>query len=350
MNKVAFITGITGQDGSYLAEFLLNKNYHVYGLIRRSSSINTKRIDHIFKNKNLFLNYGDLTDGSCMYMCLSNIKNKYPNMETLEIYNLAAQSHVKISFEMPEYTANSDAFGALKLLEAIRSNNLEKIAKFYQASTSELYGLVQEIPQTETTPFYPRSPYGVAKLYAYWIVKNYRESYGIFACNGILFNHESERRGSTFVTAKIANGLMDYISERKPFYLGNIYARRDWGYAKEFVEAMWLMLQQEKPEDYVIGTGETHSIKEFIDECLKHISPGEYFKWKKDDQNRDILWDIHDDKLVIGIDSKYYRASEVELLLADPSKAKEKLGWEAKTTFKELVEIMMQYVIENGKI
>jgi len=341
MNKVAFITGITGQDGSYLAEFLLNKNYHVYGLIRRSSSINTKRIDHIFKNKNLFLNYGDLTDGSCMYMCLSNIKNKYPNMETLEIYNLAAQSHVKISFEMPEYTANSDAFGALKLLEAIRSNNLEKIAKFYQASTSELYGLVQEIPQTETTPFYPRSPYGVAKLYAYWIVKNYRESYGIFACNGILFNHESERRGHNFVTRKITIGLGKILrGEMDKLVMGNIDSIRDWGYAKDYVEGMWLILQQDKPDDFVLSTGETHTVREFIEIAFK--LKGFNIKWKGLGVN-EIGYDEKTNRELIIIDPKYFRPAEVDLLVGDSTKAKNILGWKSKTSFNELVKLMVDY-------
>lgn len=341
MNKVAFITGITGQDGSYLAEFLLNKNYHVYGLIRRSSSINTKRIDHIFHNKNLFLNYGDLTDGSCMYMCLSNIKNKYPNMETLEIYNLAAQSHVKISFEMPEYTADSDAFGTLKLLEAIRSNNLEKIAKFYQASTSELYGLVQEIPQNENTPFYPRSPYGVAKLYAYWIVKNYRESYGMFACNGILFNHESERRGHNFVTRKITIGLGKILrGEMDKLVMGNIDSIRDWGYAKDYVEGMWLILQQDKPDDFVLSTGETHTVREFIEIAFK--LKGFNIKWKGSGIN-EIGYDEKTNRELIIINPKYFRPAEVDLLIGDSTKAKNVLGWKSNTSFYELVKLMVEY-------
>jgi len=260
--KVAFITGVTGQDGSYLSELLLEKGYKVHGLIRRASIINTNRIEHIFSNKNLILHYGDLTDGASLYKILNNIKNLYPRMERLEVYNLAAQSHVKISFEMPEYTADTDAFGTLKLLEAIMNNNLKDITRFYQASTSELYGLVQEIPQKETTPFYPRSPYGVAKLYAYWIVKNYRESYGLFASNGILFNHEGPRRGHNFVTRKITLGLSKILKgETDKLVMGNLDSLRDWGNAKDYVEGMWKILQHDTPEDFVLATGEIHSIK-----------------------------------------------------------------------------------------
>ena len=267
--SVAFITGITGQDGSYLTELLLEKNYIVHGLIRRSSTINTSRIDHLINNPNLKLHYGDLTDGSCLFMCLSNIKTLYPDMYKLEIYNLAAQSHVKVSFEMPEYTADSDAFGTLKLLEAIRANNLESKCRFYQASTSELYGLVQEVPQKETTPFYPRSPYGVAKLYAYWIVKNYREAYNMFACNGILFNHESERRGHNFVTRKITLGLGKILrGEEDKLVMGNINSLRDWGHAKDYVEGMWRILQHEHPDDYVLATGNMYSVREFIEKSF----------------------------------------------------------------------------------
>jgi GDPmannose 4,6-dehydratase len=277
--KIALITGITGQDGSYLAELLLEKKYIVHGLIRRSSSINTNRIEHIFSNPCLKLHYGDLTDSSCLVSILATIKSQYLEMERLEIYNLAAQSHVKVSFEMPEYTADTDAFGTLKLLEAIRINSLEKLARFYQASTSELYGLVQEIPQKETTPFYPRSPYGVAKLYAYWIVKNYRESYNMHATNGILFNHESERRGHNFVTRKITLGLNKILKgETERLVMGNIDSQRDWGHAKDYVEGMWRILQHDKPDDFVLATGEMHSVREFIEAAFK--LKGIDIKWK----------------------------------------------------------------------
>ena len=336
--KVAFITGITGQDGSYLAELLLEKNYIVHGLIRRSSSINTNRIEHIFNHKNLKLHYGDLSDGSCLFMCLSNIKESY-NPEVLEIYNLAAQSHVKISFEMPEYTADTDAFGTLKLLEAIRSNKLESKTKFYQASTSELYGLVQEVPQNENTPFYPRSPYGVAKLYSYWIVKNYREAYGMFACNGILFNHESSRRGHNFVTRKITIGLGKILrGEIDKLVMGNIDSLRDWGHAKDYVEGMWRILQNEKPDDFVLATGEMHSVREFIEEAFK--LKGFNIKWKGEGVN-EIGYDEQIGKELIFIDKKYFRPTEVEQLLGDATKAKNNLGWKAKITFKELVKDMV---------
>ena len=341
MTKVAFITGITGQDGSYLAELLLSKHYTVHGLIRRSSSINTHRIEHIFENKNLFLHYGDLTDSSCLSSILSNIKHKYQDMSRLEIYNLAAQSHVKISFEMPEYTADTDAFGTLKLLESIRSNNLEKIARFYQASTSELFGLVQEVPQKETTPFYPRSPYGVAKLYSYWIVKNYRESYGMFACYGILFNHESERRGHNFVTRKITIGLNKILTGKTDkLVLGNIDAERDWGHAQDYVEGMWRMLQSDDPDDFVLATNEKHSVREFIEKAfaLRNI----HIQWKGEGVN-EIGYDKNSGKEYIFIDSKYYRPAEVEQLLGDSTKANTILKWKPEIGFDELVKRMVMY-------
>ena len=339
--KIAFITGITGQDGSYLSELLLEKGYYVHGLIRRSSLINTNRIDNIFDNPNLFLHYGDLTDSSCLNSILSNIKVKYQDMKRIEIYNLAAQSHVKVSFEMPEYTADADAFGTLKLLEAIRNNNLENITRFYQASTSELFGLVQEIPQKETTPFYPRSPYGVAKLYSYWIVKNYRESYDMFACNGILFNHESERRGHNFVTRKITMGLSKILkNESDRLVMGNIDAERDWGHAADFVEGMWRILQNDTPEDFVLATGEKHTVREFIEKAfaLKGIE----IVWKGKGTN-EIGYDKSTLKEYIFIDSKYYRPAEVELLIGDATKAKNVLKWEPTTSFEELVKRMVEY-------
>lgn len=339
MSKVAFLTGITGQDGSYLAELLLSKNYIVHGLIRRSSSINTGRIDHIFTNKNLILHYGDLTDSSCLNAILSTIKQKYSDMDRLEIYNLAAQSHVKVSFEMPEYTADADAFGTLKLLEAIRSNNLMSIARFYQASTSELYGLVQEIPQKETTPFYPRSPYGVAKLYAYWIVKNYRESYNMFACNGILFNHESERRGHNFVTRKITMGIQKILTgETDRLVMGNIDSERDWGHAEDYVEGMWRILQHDMPEDFVLATGEKHTVRKFIEKAfaLKDIE----IVWKGEGVN-EIGYDKTSGIEYVFIDEKYYRPAEVELLLGDATKANEVLDWRPKVDFDTLVKRMV---------
>ena len=337
--KVALITGITGQDGSYLAELLLEKEYHVHGLIRRSSSINTNRIDHIFYNSRLVLHYGDMTDGASLYKIINNIKNLYPEMERFEVYNLAAQSHVKVSFEMPEFTADTDAFGTLKLLEAVMNNNLKNITRFYQASTSELFGLVQEVPQKETTPFYPRSPYGVAKLYAYWIVKNYRESYGLFACNGILFNHEGCRRGHNFVTRKITLGLGQIVrGETDRLIMGNLDSLRDWGNAKDYVEGMWLMLQHDKPDDFVLATGEMHSIKEFIEEAFK--LKGFDIKWKGTGVD-EIGYDQKSERDIIFIDSKYFRPAEVEQLLGDATKAKTILGWESKTSFRELVKEMV---------
>jgi len=354
--KIALITGITGQDGSYLAELLLSKGYIVHGIIRRASTFNTARLNIIYQDPHksgnrLFLHYGDVTDPISLDKIIQEVM---PD----EIYHLGAQSHVRVSFDVPVYTGQVDALGTLNMLEAMRKHVPN--AKFYNAATSELFGEVLETPQNEKTPFNPRSPYGVAKIYAYHIVKNYREAYNMFAVNGILFNHESERRGSTFVTSKIVNGLYDYVTYGTPFYLGNVYAKRDWGYAPEYVECMWRMLQQDKPEDFVIGTGETHTIKEFIEECILHLpaykfkigakTNEERFQWKKDEQERDILWDMDKWKLVIGIDERYYRPAEVDLLLADPSKAKEKLGWEPKIKFKELVNRMMDYRFNIGKI
>ena len=341
MSKVAFITGITGQDGSYLAELLLSKNYKVHGLIRRCSSINTSRIDHIFNDPNLILHYGDMTDSSCLNSIISSIKLRYIQMNRLEVYNLAAQSHVKVSFEMPEYTADADAFGTLKLLEAIRSNNISYITRFYQASTSELYGLVQEVPQKETTPFYPRSPYGVAKLYAYWIVKNYRESYDMFACNGILFNHESERRGHNFVTKKITSGLGKILrGETDRLVMGNIDSERDWGHAEDYVEGMWRILQNDKPDDFVLSTGEKHTVREFIEKAfaLKDI----IISWRGSGVD-EIGYDERTGKDYVFIDSKYYRPAEVELLIGDSSKAYKELGWKHNVSFDKLVERMVNY-------
>jgi GDPmannose 4,6-dehydratase len=326
--KKALITGITGQDGSYLAELLLEKGYEVHGIIRRASTFNTDRIDHIFNE--LHLHYGDITDS----LSIDNIIHKIvPD----EIYHLAAQSHVHVSFEIPKYTGEVDALGTLYVLEAMRKHAPK--ARFYNATTSELFGKVLETPQNENTPFNPRSPYGVAKLYSYHITKNYREAYNLFAVNGILFNHESERRGSTFVTKKIVDGLSKYLEKGIPFYLGNVYAKRDWGYAPDFVEGMWMMLQQETIDDYVLATGETHTIRDFVNECLKHFSNG--FFWRTDNKGREILWDIENDRIVIGIDEKYYRPAEVDLLLGDPSKANNKLGWKSKTNFSDLVKKMM---------
>lgn len=339
--NIALITGITGQDGSYLAELLLEKGYHVWGLIRRSSSINTKRIDHLYDNKKLILKYGDLSDGPNILHIMQQIKNTYPFMDKLEIYNLAAMSHVKVSFEMPEYTGNIDGLGTLRLLEAIRCCGLTKLTRFYQASTSEMYGKVQEVPQSETTPFYPRSPYGVAKLYAYWIVKNYRESYNMFACNGILFNHGSPRRGPTFVTRKITRGLnMILKGERDKLVLGNIYAKRDWGHAKDYVYGMYLMLQQKEPDDYVLATGETHTVKEFVEEAFK--LKGFNIKWKGKGLD-EIGYDSNTGKELIFIDERYFRPAEVDLLIGDPTKAMTKLGWKNTYSFKKLVKEMVDH-------
>ncbi len=330
-NKVALITGITGQDGSYLAELLLSKGYQVHGIIRRSSSINTDRIDHIYSNPNLKLHYGDVTDS----LSIMNILKKY---KPTEIYNLAAQSHVKVSFETPEYTAMVDGLGTLKILESVRLLGMEKETKIYQASTSELYGLVQEIPQKETTPFYPRSPYGVAKLYGYWIVKNYRESYNMFACSGILFNHESPRRGHNFVTKKIVNGLEAVSSGRQEcLYLGNLNAKRDWGHAKDYVEAMWLMLQQDTPDDFVIATGEQYSVKEFVERCAPYFALN--IRWEGTGLD-EVGINTHTGKVVVRVDPKYFRPAEVETLLGDSTKARTVLGWTPSHTFDSLVKDM----------
>jgi len=338
MSKIALVTGITGQDGSYLAELLLEKNYQVFGLIRRASDINTHRIKHLYSNKDLILRYGDLSDGFNITSILSEIKDKY-EIEVLEIYNLAAMSHVKVSFEMPEYTANVDGLGTLRILEAIRCLRLQDKVKFYQASTSELYGKVQEIPQTEITPFYPRSPYGVAKLYAFWIVKNYREAYNMFACNGILFNHESPRRGPTFITRKITRGLnMILTRERDTLTLGNIDASRDWGHARDYVYGMWLMLQSDKPEDYVLATNEGHTVREFVEESFKYA--GFNILWKGEGIN-EIGYDSNTGRELIKISEKYFRPTEVEQLLGDASKAKNNLGWVPKVNFEELVKDMV---------
>ena len=327
--KIALITGITGQDGSYLAEFLLEKGYEVHGIIRRSSLINTHRIDHIYPQ--LHLHYGDLTDST-------NLVRVIQQVQPDEIYNLGAQSHVKVSFEMPEYTGQTDGLGTLRVLEAVRLLGMEDKVRIYQASTSELYGKVQEIPQTETTPFYPRSPYGVAKLYGYWIVKNYRESYGMYACSGILFNHESPRRGETFVTRKITRALKA-ISEGKQevLSLGNLDAKRDWGHAKDYVEAMWLMLQQDEPDDYVIATGEQYSVRDFVEAAAPYF--GMDIEWIGEGLN-EFGVDNNSGKVVVRVDSKYFRPAEVETLLGDATKAKQKMGWEPKTSFMELVEEM----------
>ena len=350
--KKALITGITGQDGSYLAELLLSKGYEVHGMKRRSSSFNTSRIDHLYQdphknNPNFFLHYGDLTDSTNIIRIIQEIK---PD----EIYNLGAQSHVAVSFETPEYTANSDALGTLRILEAVRLSGLKEKTKIYQASTSELYGLVQETPQNEMTPFYPRSPYGVAKLYAYWITVNYRESYGIFACNGILFNHESPRRGETFVTRKITRGLAR-INEgiEDCLYMGNLNALRDWGHARDYVEMQWRMLQQESPSDYVIATGRKESVRKFIEIAANALG------WNKNTNSSGILWEeegikeigrrADNGKIVIRIDPRYFRPCEVETLLGDPSKATMELGWEAQTTLEELIYEMIKEDLSLAK-
>ena len=347
MHKVALITGITGQDGSFLAEFLIDKGYEVHGVLRRSSSFNTGRIEHLYlgewirdtkQQRPVELHWGDMTDSSSLVKIISTVR---PD----EIYNLAAQSHVKVSFDVPEFTADTDANGVLRLLEAVRICGLEKTCRIYQASTSELYGKVQEIPQTETTPFYPRSPYAVAKLYGYWMMKNYRESYGMYCCNGILFNHESERRGETFVTrkitlaaARIAKGLQDKL------YLGNLNALRDWGYARDYVECMWLILQQEEPDDYVIATGEQHSVREFC--TLAFAEAGIQLKWEGEGLGEKGI-DAATGKVLVEVDPRYFRPAEVETLLGDPSKAVRRLGWNPrKTSFTDLVKIMVKHDLE----
>jgi len=332
MSKVALITGITGQDGSYLAELLLEKGYEVHGIVRRASLINTHRIDHIYEQ--IKLHYGDLTDAM-------SVTNLIKDIEPDEIYNLGAQSHVKVSFEIPEYTAQVDGLGTLRVLEAVRLLGMEMKTRVYQASTSELYGEVQQTPQTETTPFYPRSPYGVAKLYGYWIVKNYRESYGIHASSGILFNHESPRRGETFVTRKITRGLSRIsVGEQECLYLGNLNAKRDWGHAKDYVEAMWLMLQQNEPDDYVIATGEQYSVKDFVDKAAPFF--GFNIEWMGEGE-LEFGYDWNTKRKVIAVDKKYFRPAEVESLLGDASKAKQKLGWEPKISFDQLIEDMVLY-------
>ena len=330
--KKALITGITGQDGSYLAELLLSKGYEVHGIVRRSSLINTHRIDHIYEK--ITLHYGDLTDPV-------NVMGVIRAVEPAEIYNLGAQSHVKVSFEMPEYTSNVDALGTLRILEAVRMLGMEKDVRIYQASTSELYGGVLGTPLSETTPFHPRSPYGVAKLYGYWIIKNYRESYGFHASSGILFNHESPRRGETFVTRKITQGLSRIsVGLQKILYLGNLNAKRDWGHAKDYVEAMWLMLQQDEPDDYVIATGEQYSVRDFVNEAAPYF--GFKLEWMGEGED-EIALDWNTKKTIIGINPRYFRPAEVDSLLGDATKAKEVLGWEPKTSFKELVEDMCIY-------
>ena len=330
--KVALITGITGQDGSYLAELLLQKGYEVHGIVRRSSLINTHRIDHIYEK--IHLHYGDLTDATNLIGVIKKVK---PD----EIYNLGAQSHVKVSFEIPEYTGQVDGLGTLRILEAVRILGIENDVRIYQASTSELYGKVQEVPQTETTPFYPRSPYGVAKLYGFWIVKNYREAYGLHASSGILFNHESSRRGETFVTRKITQGLSRIsVGVQDVLYLGNLDAKRDWGHAKDYAEAMWLMLQQDEPDDYVIATGEQHSVREFVDIAAPFFSLN--IEWKGEGIEEEGI-DKTTGRSIIKVSDKYFRPTEVDSLLGDASKAKEKLGWEPKITFEQLVEDMCIY-------
>ncbi len=342
--KVALITGITGQDGSYLAEFLLEKGYIVHGIKRRASSFNTERIDHLYQDPHvnhpdLILHYGDLTD-------TSNLVRIIQECQPDEIYNLGAQSHVAVSFESPEYTADVDAMGPLRMLEAIRILGLEKKTRFYQASTSELYGLVQEIPQKETTPFYPRSPYAVAKLYAYWITVNYREAYGMYACNGILFNHESKRRGETFVTRKVTRGLAN-ISQglEKCLFMGNIDALRDWGHAKDYVEMQWLMLQQEVPEDFVIATGVQYSVRDFVNAAAKELDIT--INWQGEGVNE--TGTDQEGKVIVKVDPRYFRPTEVDTLLGDPSKAKEKLGWTPKISFDALVAEMVREDLESAK-
>ncbi len=342
--KKALITGVTGQDGSYLSELLLNKGYEVHGIKRRTSLINTDRIDHLYQSphevdRRFILHHGDLTDSSSLVRIIQQVQ---PD----EIYNLAAQSHVGVSFEEPEYTANSDAIGTLRVLEAIRILGLEKKTRFYQASTSEMYGETQESPQTETTPFYPRSPYAVAKLYAYWITVNYREAYGIYACNGILFNHESPVRGETFVTRKITRALTRIkLSLQDCLYLGNLNAKRDWGHAKDYVEMQWLMLQQDKPEDYVIATGEQHSVRDFVDVAAKEL--GINIRWEGQGVNEKGFDD--NSNCIVQIDPRYFRPTEVDSLVGDASKAREKLGWEPKIGFRELVAEMVREDLKSAE-
>ena len=342
--KRALITGVTGQDGAYLAELLLEKGYEVHGIKRRTSLFNTDRIDHLYqdpheKNRRFFLHHGDMTDSSSLVRIMQHVQ---PD----EVYNLAAQSHVAVSFEEPEYTADSDALGALRLLEAIRILGLEKKTRFYQASTSELYGLVQETPQRETTPFYPRSPYAVAKLYAYWITVNYREAYGIYACNGILFNHESPIRGETFVTRKITRALARIkLGMQDCLYLGNLNARRDWGHARDYVEMQWLMLQQDAPEDFVIATGEQHAVREFVELAAAEVGIDITWKGEGVDEKG---YDSHG-RCIVAVDPRYFRPAEVETLLGDPTKAREKLGWQSRTSFADLVGEMMREDLKDAE-
>lgn len=342
--KKALITGITGQDGAYLAEFLIAKGYEVHGIKRRSSSFNTGRVDHLYRDPHesrvrFFMHYGDLTDATNLIRIIQEV-------QPVEIYNLAAQSHVQVSFETPEYTANSDALGTLRLLEAIRVLGLEQQTRLYQASTSEMFGKVQEIPQTEQTPFYPRSPYGAAKVYGYWITVNYREAYGIYACNGILFNHESPIRGETFVTRKITRAVARIkLGLQTELYLGNLEAKRDWGYAKDYVEAMWLMLQQDKPEDYVIATGETHAVREFVEKAFAAVKMS--ITWQEEGLDE---VGVDDQGIVrVRIDPRYFRPTEVDFLLGDPTKAKTQLGWVPRTSFEELVVKMVRADLAEAK-
>jgi GDPmannose 4,6-dehydratase len=343
--KKALITGITGQDGAYLAEFLLAKGYQVHGIKRRASLFNTERIDHLYQdphveNRRLILHYGDLTDAPNLIRVLQQVQ---PD----EVYNLAAQSHVQVSFESPEYTADVDALGTLRLLEGIRLLGLEKKTKFYQASTSELYGKAQQVPQSETTPFYPRSPYGCAKLYAYWITVNYREAYNLFACNGILFNHESPIRGETFVTRKITRGMARiHLGLQECLYIGNLGALRDWGHAKDYAQMQWLMLQQDAPDDFVIATGEQHSVKEFVELTAKEL--GIAIQWQGEGISEKGI-NMANGKTIVAVDPMYFRPTEVDALLGDPTKAKKKLGWESKTTFEQLVKDMVQADLETAK-
>jgi len=345
MNKIALITGITGQDGAYLAEFLLEKGYTVHGIKRRASSFNTERIDHLYqdpheKNQKFVLHYGDLSDSCNLIRLMQEIR---PD----EVYNLGAQSHVAVSFESPEYTADTVGLGTLRMLEAIRIAGLEKTTRFYQASTSELYGEVQEIPQKETTPFYPRSPYAAAKLYGYWITVNYREAYGMYACNGILFNHESPIRGETFVTRKITRALARIsLGLQDCLYLGNMDAKRDWGHAKDYVEMQWLMLQQDKPEDFCIATGVQYSVRDFVNAAYDHI--GKKIRWEGEGVDEK-GYDTETEKCIVAVDPRYFRPTEVETLLGDPSKAKEILGWEPKISFEEMVHEMMENDLELAK-
>uniref|UniRef100_A0A6C0DR51 GDP-mannose 4,6-dehydratase n=1 Tax=viral metagenome TaxID=1070528 RepID=A0A6C0DR51_9ZZZZ len=348
MTLVGLITGINGQDGSYLAELLLEKGYIVYGIVRRTSTINTKRIDHLFEHPNLHLKYGDLTDAACLTDILYEIRNHYFSNDAiidsgnrLEIYNLAAMSHVKVSFELSEYTGDVDAIGTLRLLNSIRTTGMEKWTRFYQASTSELYGLVQEVPQKETTPFYPRSPYAVAKLYAHWITKNYREAYGLYASCGILFNHESPRRGETFVTRKITMALANIVSgKQSSLVLGNLDAKRDWGFAGDYVEGMWRILQHDYADDFVLSTNEYHSVREFVEKAF--LLRGFDIKWKGEGIN-EIGYDNNSGRELIFVSEKYYRPAEVEELLGDSTKARTALGWTPNTSFDDLVKMMVEY-------